>query len=487
MKWTIRKKFMVGYIILFSLAAVVVYQVLKDSLEENSMAAVENELTNLQHTTREYVKQFMLHSPPKEDLFQEFGGIIAQELSKLHKQSVALYDKEGHFLYEAVPMEQPILLEYQLESTGRKFPEIDAAYQNKAAFTRLDVEEGNLIFFSYPLYLHNEFYGVFQFTGDYTNLFARNEKVLQSFTLLVIGLFLGVFLISLLLTSQIIKPLVQLTKATRNVSAGDYHVKVQVKTGDELEDLATSFNEMQRDIERHIQTIEEEKEKILLLEKSRTDFFNNVTHELKTPLAIISGYAQIIGAESFDDPAYLQKAANRIRSESDRLNRLVIELIELSKNEVDQQLKKREVVEMFPLVAGVCEDMRLKAHRRQMDIVCKGDDFSVYGNHDELRQVFINTVDNAIKHGVAGEPIQVTVGSGNISVSNPSRPISETIVEHAFDPFIHTQGKGNSGLGLFICKEIIDRLDGTISFQYEKGQAITAIYLPPWQQNGNNC
>ena len=76
------------------------------------------------------------------------------------------------------------------------------------------------------------------------------------------------------------------------------------------------------------------------LEKSRTSFFNNVTHELKTPLATISGYAQIIGEEDFDDPVFLRKATGNIRLESERLNRMVIELIELSKRDAEPLAEK---------------------------------------------------------------------------------------------------------------------------------------------------
>lgn len=488
MKWTIRKKFLLGYIVVFTVAAAVMYQIVKNSLEENSISAIENELTNLQHTTREYIKQFTLHSPPKEDLFKEYGGILAQELSKLHKQSVAIYDRDGHFLYEAIPIEQPSLFESPFIPAQMEMQsDLNHAYNNQAAFTLIDTEEGNFIFFSYPVYIQNEFYGVLRFTGNYTNFFVQNEKILKSFTVLVSILFLGVFLISLLLTSQIIKPLVQLTKATKSAAAGHYNVDVHVKTKDELEELATSFNGMQKKIKNHIQTIEDEKEKILLLEKSRTDFFNNVTHELKTPLTTISGYAQIIGEKDFQDLPYLHKAANRIRLESDRLNRMVVDLIELSKSESDVQFKKRDVIPMLPLLIGVCEDLGLKAKRRKMNITCSGKDFLVYGNQDELRQVFINLIDNAIKHGADDGQIQVSVSDNRITVSNPSLPMPENILNHAFDPFIHTQGDENSGLGLYICKQIIARHDGSIALHYENGLVIIAITLPAWQQNGNNC
>ncbi len=481
MKWTIQRKFIIGYLILFTLATLIVDRVMEKSLEANSQVVIANEMTNLQHTTREHIKQFALIHPPQADLFTEYGNTIAQELSRLHTQNVAIFDPDGLFLYEAIAMDEPLLVEnqtYQVNLEDTPNVELTAAFKNQAAFTRVDVAGGNLVYFSYPLYMHDQFYGVLRFTGNYTNLFAANDKVLMSFRVLVICLFAGVFVISNLLTKQIIKPLLRLTAATKKVAAGDYDVDVQVKTRDELEVLAMSFNDMQQNIQQQMEMLEQEKDKVVQAEKSRTAFFNNVTHELKTPLATISGYAQIIGEEDFDDPVFLRKATGKIRLESERLNRMVIELIELSKRDMAPSLKKREAIQLLPLVLSVSEDMALKAARRQMVIDVTGEDFMVDGNRDELRQVFSNVLDNAIKYGVGGTRIVVAMKDGNITAVNDSHPVPDQIVENAFDPFIHTKGKGSSGLGLYICQQIVSQHDGTIGFGYDEGQVMVSIFLP---------
>lgn len=463
---------------------------MKASLEENSETMIRSELTKLQHTTREHVKQFALLNPPNDDLFREYGFTIAQELRKLHKQGVALYDREGQLLYETVPLEHPLLVEYGLNMTPseeEQNTELIQALKGKSSYTKVDYSEGTLIYFAYPLYIHDQFYGVLKFTGDYTELFAHNEKILHNLTVWSFVLFAGVFLISFLLTSQMIRPLLQLTKATKQIAAGEYEIEVNVKTGDEIEELTKSFNEMQKKIKEHISLIEMEKEKVVQLEKSRTSFFNNVTHELKTPLAVISGYAQIIGEEDFEDTEFLRKAANKIRLESDRLNAMVIELIELSKDQVSTALKEMGPVDLHSLVTSTCEDMNIKACKRQMKLEIDGNGFITLGNQDELRQVFINVLDNAIKYGDEQGRIVISINKSTITVCNNCAPIPEYIIANAFEPFIHTSGKGSSGLGLYICKQIITRHNGTISFQYENGMANLSIKLPLWQQNGNNC
>lgn len=489
MKWTIRKKFLLSYFILFTLVAIFVQQVMKDSLAENSLAVIENDMKKLQYTTREYSKQFAQIHLPKEDLFEESGVGIAQELSKLQTQSVAIYDRQGQFVYEAVPIDQQFLVEnqvYQMDSEQASAPELQAAFANKASFTRQDLEGGTLIYFAYPVYIDNEFLGVLRFTSDYTAMIKRNNSVLRSFTLLIASLFIGVFVISLFVTTRIIQPLLRLTEATKLVATGDYQQKVEVHSKDEIEVLANSFNDMQHSIKLHIDRVEQEKDKVLILEKMRTSFFNNITHELKTPLTTISGYAQIIGDPTFDDPEFLHKATQKIRLESDRMNRMVIDLIELSKSETSIVSKELKPIHLLPLIISVVEDMNIEAKRQQMTIEIEGVDHVILGNQDELQQIFINLLDNAIKYGIANTTIHVVLADSVVTVSNASERVPEEIRAHVFDPFICTKGIGSSGLGLTIVKQLVTKYNGMISFEYKQGKVEVSINFLTWQQVGNN-
>lgn len=488
MKWPIRRKFLVGFLILFTFAALTFNQLLEKTIENNTASFIQNELTKLQYTSKEYVKQFsQLHSD-KDDLFTDYGSTIAQKLSNLHEQSVALYKTDGRFLYEAVPVDQPLLMEnqkYEQDVDEDSSNELQQAFQNKAAYTSKALTKGTIIYFAYPVYIHDTFYGVIRFTGDYSDMFAHNEHLLNSFRLLTIFLFIGVFIISLLLTNQIIKPLQYLTAATKRMASGDYTEITNTKTSDEIGELASHFQRMQNEIKQHIYKINEEKEKVLLLEQKRTDFFNNVTHELKTPLTTISGYAQIIGEGSFDDAVFLQKAASKIHSESERLNGMVTQLLSFSKQQMSGVTKNREIIDLFPLIQSICEDMQLKAKKYAMKIELIGEPLFINAYPDDMRQVFINVIDNAIKHGKANHRIHIHVNK-TITIKNDCEAIPPQIVEHAFEPFIHRSANESYGLGLFICKQIIEQYDGIISFQHEKEQALIEVSFPCWQQNGNN-
>lgn len=298
-------------------------------------------------------------------------------------------------------------------------------------------------------------------------------------------LFIGVFMISLFLTHRIIKPLQSLTKAAKLMGRGDYTEITNKKTSDEIGELARQFQQMQNEIRLHIEKISEEKEKVLLLERKRTDFFNNVTYELKTPLTTISGYAQIISEKGFDDALFLQKASAKIQSESERLNDMVTQLLSFSKLQMSGVVKNKEVFDLFPLIQSIREDMQLKANKYAMTIELKGKPFFIYAYRNDMRQVIINLIDNAIKHGKENHPIRILVDQ-TVTITNDCEPVPTKIIDQAFEPFIHHHAKDSHGLGLFICKQIIEQYNRNISFQNDSGKAIIKVHLPRWQQNGNN-
>ncbi|WP_153730871.1 sensor histidine kinase [Sporosarcina obsidiansis] len=487
MNVTIRKKFFIGFFILFFIAAILCHQVMAAMLEKYTMTNLEENMTSLQYATTQYMKQFEQLHPQDQNFFVEQSNTIANELSKLNAQSVALYDSKGQFLYEAAPVDRPLLMEqqrYQANVGENSSEELKQAFQNKASYTIQPVEDGTILYFAYPLYMSDTFYGVIRFTADYSDVFLHNEKLLRSFTFLTVLLFCGVYFISLWILNRFIRRLQDVTEATKRMTAGDYQPISANGVSDEIGELAQNFQLMQRQIQQHIQTIEQEKEKVLLLEEKRTNFFHNVTHELKTPLTTISGYAQIIGEREFDDVEFLRKASRKIRNESERLNEMVTQLLALSKYKSTISDRPHETFDLFPLLQSVCEDMQMKADLFDMKIQLNGHSFMMHGNPNEIQQLFINLIDNSIRHGEVGQDVEITVDE-EIVVANPCTPIPSAIIDNIFEPFVHSKLEGSSGLGLFICADIIARHHGTIQFEEKEGKAYIKLYIPLQKQDGN--
>ncbi|MDO7206304.1 HAMP domain-containing sensor histidine kinase [Paraclostridium bifermentans] len=128
--------------------------------------------------------------------------------------------------------------------------------------------------------------------------------------------------------------------------------------------------------------------------------FDNVTHELKTPMTTIIGYSEIIKDNQFTDEEFFNKGINRIISEANRLNRMIVQLLDISKNSnknFDYELKK---IDLSKIIVSMCEDMTHKAKKYNMSInINVGKNIKIIANEDKIKEIIINLLDNAIKYG----------------------------------------------------------------------------------------
>lgn len=491
-KRSIRKKFLTGYLLIFSLSLALALLVLTEMLNRNSENLIKKDMEQVQKYSREYTKQFILLNNLSENAFSMAGGTLVQELSENLQSNVMLYNSDGTFLFEAIREGNDFtIVNVKPSPFLKKSSNADLlqARQNKASLTITKIEKKNIVYFSYPLYINGEQYGIVRVSKNYDDLFKSNQNVLFGMTAFILFLFITIFLFSYVLSSKITKPLFQLTQSFNEVANGNYDPTLDIKTGDEIEELTAHFNEMKRKIKEQIITIQEEKETIEKLESSRREFFNNVTHELKTPLTTISGYAQILSDEDFNDKEFLYKAATRIRNESDRLHEMVVEVIELSKRNMNEMGK----VSLDFIVKQACEDLEIKASRYGMSIQYDLIPLFVNGNENMLSEVMINLLDNSIKYGKNDSNISVSLTQKDygclLELSNECSESNEQIIQNAFEPFYRgsktkKEEKGSTGLGLYISKQVVEDHHGTIDMSMNNDLVI-AIKLPTWQQIGN--
>ncbi len=228
------------------------------------------------------------------------------------------------------------------------------------------------------------------------------------------------------------------------------------------------------------------------LENSRREFVANVSHELRTPLATIKSYAETL--LDLQEGAVPQTTfTNTIINETDRMTRLVKDLLVLSSLEQSEQLKKSEFL-MQQLVSDVVDTMSLVAkeqgHRLSLRVAENPGRF--YGDRDKLEQVLYNIISNAIKYTPNGGKIDVLVGkqlgSIYIKVKDTGIGIPEKDLGRLFERFYRvdkarSREKGGTGLGLAISKSIVDGHEGTISVTSElgKGTEVTVVlpvFLP---------
>ena len=205
-------------------------------------------------------------------------------------------------------------------------------------------------------------------------------------------------------------------------------------------------------------------------------FFDNVTHELKTPLTTILGYAEVIQENGFNtDKEFFEKGISHIINESERLRRMVIDLLELSQVQNEDTETNFISLDLSKLLQGTCEEMQMKANRYNIEIKSNIDmGMQVIGDSDKLKQVFINAIDNSIKYGFENSLIKVIAenktGTITITIEDVGQGIPENKLQNIFQPFYRADGlrpkeKGSKGLGLAISKAIIEKHGGSISIE----------------------
>lgn len=237
-----------------------------------------------------------------------------------------------------------------------------------------------------------------------------------------------------------------------------------------------------------IVNIEDITEKVRL-ENMRSDFVANVSHELKTPLTSISGFVETLKLNEDIDPQTRNRFLGIIESESNRLKRLIEDILLLSfienqENSLVDSVNIYEVfIEIYDMTSYIAKSKNIKLTYEFSDKSIK-----VCSNRDYIKQVFLNLIDNAIKYTPENKEVHVNVSSskGNIciNVKDTGVGIPEEDIERIFERFYRvdkarSRDVGGTGLGLAIIKHIVKSLGGNISVKSELGKGSEFIVIIP--------
>jgi two-component system phosphate regulon sensor histidine kinase PhoR len=418
----------------------------------------------------------------------------------------------------------------------------------------------------------------------------RISSILWSYGRIYIFIMLASLLVTLLFSSRLakvlVKPIKELEDTTHRISQGDLHERVKVHSGDEIGDLAGTFNSMadrlensfkdttqkqteleavmksmdsgviavdrdfrvmlinpyakkifgiNRDIigekllnnirdfelEDIIKNKEYQRELTIFwpvkrdlriktadiiydgehmgtvavihditdikkLENMRSQFVANVSHELKTPLTSIKGFAETL--RYVEDADTREKFLNIINDEAERLSRLISDILTLSQIEQTRKIRD-DLVDVESSVSQVVMLVKNAAEKKGINLTVRGDKIEgLHGDADLLKQMLINLVDNAVKYSGEGSEVVITTSmqdnSGVISVTDNGIGIPKEHLERLFERFYRVDAarsreQGGTGLGLAIVKHIVLRFKGSIEVDSEPGRGSTfTVKLP---------
>lgn len=241
---------------------------------------------------------------------------------------------------------------------------------------------------------------------------------------------------------------------------------------------------------RHMLLLVEDHTQARRVEAVRRDFVANVSHELKTPVGGIALLAEAV-LDANDDPDAVARFARRIKVESDRLTRLVQEIVDLSRLQASESVDSPDVVDAGDVVVESLELMSTLAESHQTFFaVSVGDDVTVLGDHTMLRTAVANLLTNAINYSPEGTRVAVSVRRVadlvEIAVADQGSGIPAGDIDRIFERFYRvdaarSRATGGTGLGLAIVKHICSNHGGDITVWSSEGNGSTfTIRLPAW-------
>lgn len=499
-RFGIRPKMFFGLSLVFALSLFSLNLILTQQMTQSMEDQIESDLIKLRNNTEVYVRQVMLLQNSVDFSELSYSGEVLPQLAEnLYVASsypLAIYDAEVILLYSTSPI-------FLSES---EFPEeafLNAAGGSASYQIQYDTESFCYVHFVMPVLLSDEISGYLHFYIDYSDLQIENHKTVQT-VLNISTIIMAVTLVfSFLLLTHFTAPLQRLTSLTtrfKERGVGSRELAEQKETlsqslsrrHDEIGDLSRNYSEMLDTIQHQLSHIQQDRNHILQLLSSKQAFYDNVTHELKTPLTTIQGYAQLIQDNGTSDPELLQTGIDHILRESARLHTMVLQLLEMSNVKNSYQL---HLLDLTPLLTSVAQAMELKANRYQshLRLTCP-ERLTVLGLEDRLRQLLINLIDNAIKYGAPGEPIDISAerrkkgDTGPLAVclrvQNSGKGMTPEQLSHIFEPFYrvdknYSREQGSSGLGLAICQKIVQEHRATIEVQSApQGPTCFTVWFP---------
>ena len=277
-----------------------------------------------------------------------------------------------------------------------------------------------------------------------------------------------------LLSKQFTDPIVELTNISSRMAKLDFLTKYRARlNGNEIDELGQHMNEMSEALENTISELKtanaelrKDVEKRTQIDNMRVEFLNNVSHELKTPIALIQGYAEGLKDNIADDEESRDYYCDVIIDESAKMNRLVMQLLSLNKLEFGNEQLQMEYFDLVGLIHGVLQGMNLMLQQQNAEVYFPYQHpIYVWGDQFKIEEVFTNYMSNALHHLDYARKIDIQIITEKdvvkTSVFNTGDRIPESELAKIWEKFYkvdkaRTRAYGGTGIGLSIVKAIME-------------------------------
>jgi two-component system OmpR family sensor kinase len=300
-----------------------------------------------------------------------------------------------------------------------------------------------------------------------------NVALVRRQTLIAGGIALAAALIAAFIVAGYhARRICRLEEAAARVARGDFSGPIPVGSNDELGQLAETLEQMRR--------------RLRGLETARRDFIANASHELRTPIASLGGFIELLDEDPEPDAETRREFVRTMRGQIERLTKLAADLLDLSRLDADALSLRSEPVGLDGLAAEVAAEFAAAAERHDTSVAVAGPGREPHAQADRARtaQILRILIDNALKHTAPGTEIAISTSStpteARLTVADDGPGIDPRSRDRIFDRFYTADSVGGSGLGLAIARELARAMGGDVILETRRGRgAAFSVILPP--------
>lgn len=448
---SIRKRILINYSSLFLLSVVIFELFLVYTVKYYYYSTVEGMLRSQAKYTSELFKSYLSDYSLEKAIFDD-----RDQFYKHNVAQVQILDNSGKVLLDNLGSDE---IGKTISSN-----DVEAAKlgENRREVLKSTFTDSKIMTYSMPLQNRTEQVGIIRLIvslEDIDKIIFKRNMIFIFLGMVIVAL---VYIISGMIADSIVKPINVLTTVAEKLADGKFETRASVTTNDEIGKLAKTINFITENINKK--------------EQVKNDFISSISHELRTPLTSIKGWAVTLIDEA-EEGSILMDGLNIIEKESDRLQKMVEELLDFSRYSSGRIEIKKSIVNLTEIVTNVKQELTPRAKNSNVNLILyyESENIIVEADKDRYKQVLINLLDNAIKFtdqdGVVGINLFEKDDYAVVEVIDTGVGIAPEEISSITGKFY--KGKNSNshiGLGLSITEEIVKLHNGSMIIESKLGE-----------------
>jgi signal transduction histidine kinase len=465
-------KYIFAFLAILSISFVILAVIISANVVKYANETQHLSMVNAAKAAKQYIENNVLDDFTDEENLTNLSRELAAYVELAEYSFIFITDTDGKII-----LSTPLPANYlKKESVSENLIHEILAFQKTDRFQTLDglFATGHLVFTQNLNDKNGEVHGVLFYCSSSTTASAFSGQIINTIILSCLWILVATIVIIYFMTEKAISPVRAMSRAARSFALGRFDVRVPVKGGDEIAELAAAFNNMAAALAAN-----DEKQRM---------FIANVSHDLRTPMTTIAGFIDGIldGTISEDKRDYY---LNIISDDIRRLARFVTDMFEFTRMQAGERKYNKtnfDICEKARLVL-ISLEQKIESKNIEIDFESEADKMQVYADSDAIHQVLQNLCENAIKFTPKRGLIKINIYSDEkekkirVSVFNTGEGIPPEDIPIIFDRFYKSDrsrglDKSGMGLGLSITKSIIDAHEESIQVYSEYGTNCEFIF-----------